>query len=55
MDDSQKIAKIREIYNNFLLKLNQLKEKADNQRNKKNELNKQKEISEILAKIHNDF
>lgn len=55
MNNNQKIIKIKEIYNNFLSTLNKLRQEASSRRFKKKEIDKQKEIDDILAKINNNF
>ncbi|MFA6252792.1 MAG: hypothetical protein WCV69_00775 [Patescibacteria group bacterium] len=55
MDNNQKISKIKEIYNNFLLAVNKLKQEAISRRQKKSEASNKAEIDDILNKINSNF
>lgn len=55
MDNNQKISKIREIYDNFLLGINKLRQEAMSRGKKKSEADNKAEIDDILNKINNNF
>ncbi len=55
MTNKEKISKIKEIYNNFLLAVNKLKQEAISRRQKKSEASNKAEIDDILNKINSNF
>jgi hypothetical protein len=55
MTDQEKIIRIKEIYQNFLVRLNELKEKANTQTLAKIKVIEKQKIEDILNKIHKEL
>lgn len=55
MTDQEKIIKIKEIYQDFLVRLNELKEKASTQTTAKIKAIEKQKIEDILNKIHKEL
>ncbi|MBT7553421.1 hypothetical protein HN670_03050 [bacterium] len=55
MTEQEAIVKIKEIYNDFLSKLDELKDRADQKTKNQIQSIEQKDIDKILDKIHNQL
>lgn len=55
MTEAEKIEKIKEIYQHFLLELSTLKKQASDRMQKKISFIEQQKIDELLNKIHKEF
>lgn len=55
MTNNEKIAKIKEVYQDFLLQLQELKVEAKQQNLARIQAIEKQEIDKILDKIHKDF
>ncbi|KKP90691.1 MAG: hypothetical protein UR94_C0024G0003 [Parcubacteria group bacterium GW2011_GWA2_36_10] len=55
MTDQEKIIRLKEIYQEFLIELNALKEKANAQRLAKIKVIEKQKIEQILDKIHKEL
>jgi len=55
MTEVEKIEKIKDIYQQFLLELSALKKQANERTKQKIQSIEQQKIENILAKIHNEF